>query len=65
MSLMEKMKPTPDYYPSMYLDGYSPEEILNAAHRTMMKNYLGDLNDPDDSPDFSHVKFKTEITIKK
>ena len=65
MTLMEKMKPTPDYYPSMYLDGYSPEEILNAAHRTMIKNYLGDPDDPDDSPDFSNVKFKTEITIKK
>ena len=24
----------PDYYPSMYLDGYSPEQILDAAHRS-------------------------------
>ena len=23
----------PDYYPTMYLDGYSPEQIMYAAHR--------------------------------
>jgi hypothetical protein len=27
----------PDYYDTMYLDGYTPEQILQAAHNTMMK----------------------------
>ena len=25
----------PDYYPYMYLDGFAPEEILNAVHQKM------------------------------
>lgn len=29
----------PDYYPTMYLDGYTPEQILLAAHRTFAKEY--------------------------
>ena len=65
MSLIEKIKPIPDYYPSMYLDGYTPQDILNAAHKTMTENYLDNPDDPDDYPDFSNVKFKTEIIIKK
>ena len=26
----------PDYYPTMYKDGYSPEQILAAAHQKML-----------------------------
>ena len=29
----------PDYYPTMYLDGYSPEQIMYAAHRKIRKEY--------------------------
>ncbi len=29
-------KHIPDYYPSMYLDGYSPEEILTARRKSML-----------------------------
>ena len=29
----------PDYYPTMYLDGYSPEQIMYAAHRKLRKEY--------------------------
>lgn len=65
MSLLEQYCPTPDYYPTMYIDGYSPSQILNAAHKTMAEIYLDDPDDPNDYPDFSNVKFKTEITIKK
>jgi len=32
-------KRLPDYYPTMYLDGYTPEEILQAQHQTMIKKY--------------------------
>ena len=32
-------KHIPDYYPAMYLDGYSPEEIMAAHHKSMMKEY--------------------------
>ena len=29
----------PDYYPTMYLDGYSPEQIIHAAHRKIRQEY--------------------------
>ena len=39
MSLIdENFKNIPDYYPYMYLDGYTPEEILYASHKKVMKN---------------------------
>lgn len=31
-----------EYYPSMYLDEYSPEEIRMACHRSMIKKYVDD-----------------------
>ena len=27
----------PDYYDTMYLDGYTPEQILYSAHRKMVR----------------------------
>ena len=32
-------RPLPDYYPTMYLDGYTPEEIWVAQHNTMIKRF--------------------------
>ena len=29
----------PDYYPTMYKDGYSPEQIRYAAHRKIRRDY--------------------------
>ena len=29
----------PEYYNTMYMDGYSPEQILHAAHQTMIRQY--------------------------
>ena len=31
-------KHIPDYYPTMYLDGYTPQEILHAVRRKMHRN---------------------------
>ena len=30
----------PEYYPLMYLDGYTPEQIIFAAHQKVYKEYL-------------------------
>lgn len=30
----------PEYYPTMYLDGYQPEQILHAAHRKVYQDYM-------------------------
>ena len=32
-------KKIPDYYPTMYMDGYTPEQILHAAKRGMMQRH--------------------------
>ena len=29
----------PDYYPTMYMDGYTPEQIMYAAHKKMQRMY--------------------------
>ena len=29
----------PDYYPTMYMDGYTPEQIMYAAKRGMLERY--------------------------
>ena len=29
----------PDYYDSMYLDGFTPDQILHAAHRKTIREY--------------------------
>ena len=34
-----RRRPFPDYYDTMYLDGYKPWEIIESAHRTMIKEY--------------------------
>ena len=30
----------PEYYPTMYMDGYTPAQILHAVHRKMVREYL-------------------------
>lgn len=29
----------PDYYPTMYRDGYTPEQIIHAAHRKIIRDH--------------------------
>ena len=29
----------PDYYPTMYTDGYTPAQIMHAAYRKMVREY--------------------------
>ena len=40
-TVFEKMrnKQLPSYYDGMYLDGYKPYEILEAAHNSIIKQY--------------------------
>ncbi len=49
----------PDYYDGMYLDGYTPEQILHAARRKMLDNYYDRQNEVDE------VKITSEVKIKK
>ena len=41
MTMLEQMqRHIPDPYPSMYLDGYTPYEILQATSRKMYNDHL-------------------------
>ena len=40
MSLMNHyFRDVPDYYDTMYMDGYSTEQILHAAHQPINRQY--------------------------
>ena len=41
MTVFEKMRGTriPDYYDGMYKDGYQPWEIIEAAHKSIIKEH--------------------------
>lgn len=41
MTVFEKMRnqKIPDYYPTMYQDGYKPYEIIEAAHNAIMRQH--------------------------
>lgn len=39
MLIDEYFKNLPDYYDTMYLDGYTSEQILEAQHWSMRKEY--------------------------
>jgi len=49
----------PDYYDTMYMDGYTPEQIL-MAHRKMMREMLLE-EDEEQENDFSIV---SQVNVK-
>ena len=51
------MEKIPEYYPTMYLDGYSPMEILQAAHRKIYADYRK-------RTDIPEVNITTEVKLK-
>lgn len=52
----------PEYYDWMYLDGFTPDEILYALHKKMNRQQAEqeDLADSVDS-----IKIKSEVKIKR
>ena len=47
----------PTYYPTMYLDGYTPEQIREAAHRDMIEEYTS-------KPEGYEVHITSEVKLK-
>ena len=40
MSLIDQyFRDVPEYYDTMYMDGYTPEQIIHAAHKKMQRMY--------------------------
>ena len=63
-TVFEKMRnrQIPDYYPTMYLDGYKPYEILEAASNSIIKQYMERQEEsapPEDEP--MNVHFQVEV----
>lgn len=58
------MKPKiPDYYPTMFLDGYEPWEILAAAHKRMIAAAAAQT--PAEPQEDYNINIKSEVKVKK
>ena len=47
----------PAYYPTMYQDGYTPQQILIAVHKRMLNEYQ-------DSQQVNEIKITSEVKVK-
>ncbi|MBR5640647.1 MAG: hypothetical protein IKW92_00765 [Firmicutes bacterium] len=56
-------KKIPRYYKAMYLDGFTPEEILFATRREMLER-LKEEKAPT-PPDDYNLNFKSTVEVKK
>lgn len=65
MTVFEKMrnKRIPDYYDTMYMDGYQPWEILEAAHNSIIKEADARQAERETQPPMN-VKFRVEVVKK-
>lgn len=60
MTLSNYYNQIPEYHPTMYLNGYTPQQILNSHHKMMYENCL-DRKEEQEMPVFqitSVVKIK-------
>lgn len=48
----------PEYYETMYLDGYTPNQILHAVHRKMVRDYV-------EKEEKKRAEKETEVQIEK
>ena len=58
----------PDYYDTMYLDGFTPNQILHAAHRKMIREYearKAAQRAEAEANEISNVKIISEVKIRR
>ena len=55
----------PDYYDWMYLDGYTPEEIMYSVSRKICRESQERENADIDQSDTTKVKIKSEVKVRK
>ena len=69
MSLMKHyFRDVPEYYDTMYMDGYSPEQILHAAHQTMIRQYeerKAALRAEAEANEIPNVKIISEVKVRR
>ena len=59
---------TPDYYPTMYMDGYTHEQIMYSAHRKMIRAYEAQKADQQveaEANEIPNVKIISEVKIRR
>ena len=58
----------PDYYPYMYLDGYTPDQIMYAHHKMMRKQieeHIQKKQQKQQKPEPQNIKITCEVKVKK
>lgn len=66
MSLIDNhFSHVPEYYDWMYLDGFTPEEIMYALHKKMNREIAEREASGETPPSFDAVKINSEVKIKK
>ena len=58
----------PDYYPTMYKDGYTPEQILHAARRKIVREHeerKAAQRAEAEANEIPEVKITSKVVIKK
>lgn len=64
MTMLEQFgRHIPDPYPHMYLDGYTPYEIMEATSRKMYHDHL-ERQEKKDNIIIPTINFKTTVKIK-
>ncbi len=65
MTVLEKMrgKQIPEYYDTMYMDGYQPHEILEAVQNSIVQQYE-ERQAEQTPPPAMNVKFQVEVKRK-
>ena len=53
------MRQMPEYSDTLYLDGYSPSQILAAAHKAMLQDGIGA-----DSQEGTEISISSEVSTK-
>ena len=66
MSLIDNhFRHVPEYYDWMYLDGFTPEEIMYALRKKMNREIAEREASGETPPSFDAVKINSEVKIKK
>ena len=65
MDIIDQMRPRPlpEYYDTMYRDGYKPWEIMEAAHNTMMNQHEARVAERQEQMPMN-VNFTVEVRTK-
>ena len=69
MSLMNhNFRDVPDYYDTMYMDGYTPEQIMHAAHKKMQRMYeerIAAQRAAAEENEIPNVKIISEVKVRR